>query len=449
MPGPIRQTRLNMSTDLLLSTEPRVVRAKLWPICAALFLLTSVTVSPPMDLSKAASLLPEARLTQLKLVTRSVCIVLLIGSAVFLSYRKNAVPMLVRYSPLILFGVYSILSARWSADPKITINQAGSFGILILLAYTISFCWSCEDDTRVLLRWQAIGLCLISLILLAFRFGAPKYGALTRDSMGLFHSTFAGAAASLGLTIVVLSKFLWNWRWAAHLIWVAVPLHLAVMLVSQNRMSLGLALLINGLAMFLFKPLHWIARIILFLGVVGLLYVAIDPGAEVIEKGARKLGFFVAQGQKQSELKTLSGRTEMWAEMWRSFRDSPWIGHGYFVTSRTGLVYVWGEWANWTAHNAWLQLLVTTGIVGAFLFALFLVQLIWESIRLSNQRDPASRRYLGFFLVVSLWYLGWGMLNSSIFGPTGPDSVSFFLFAGISIGYSGHSQRSPMPEPLL
>jgi O-antigen ligase len=119
----------------------------------------------------------------------------------------------------------------------------------------------------------------------------------------------------------------------------------------------------------------------------------------------------------------------MWEVMWKSFLDSPLIGHGFFVSSASGSLYVWYVDGNWTAHNVVLQALVTTGIVGASLLAYGL----WRSFGpfLLSYRSTIEGRCICLLL---LYYSVWAMFNESFLGPVQPESALFFTLIGIAVG---------------
>jgi O-antigen ligase len=74
---------------------------------------------------------------------------------------------------------------------------------------------------------------------------------------------------------------------------------------------------------------------------------------------------------------TLTGRTDIWASVLRRVEERPWQGYGYgaFWTDELGPArYVRNE-VNWdapTAHNGWLELLLSFGWTGVVLFGLHL-----------------------------------------------------------------------------
>jgi O-antigen ligase len=130
---------------------------------------------------------------------------------------------------------------------------------------------------------------------------------------------------------------------------------------------------------------------------------------------------------------TLTGRTALWRVMGASIREAPLIGHGYFVTSPSGRVDVWRDPANLTAHNALLQVLVSTGLVGLGLFVWGLGRPIVAGVRALG-RGGLDRRFGVLVTPVAAWYVVWSQVNDSYAGPLQPETVAFFVLLGVVAG---------------
>jgi O-antigen ligase len=123
----------------------------------------------------------------------------------------------------------------------------------------------------------------------------------------------------------------------------------------------------------------------------------------------------------------------MWTAVWEECKKSPVIGHGYFVTSETGKLKVWYEQANHTAHNVYLQVLVSTGVIGLCLFLTAIARpwLAFQKLRRGDQQAAMVYQMLSFLFI---WYFGWSLLCASFMGPVRSESVVFFTFLGIGLG---------------
>jgi O-antigen ligase len=163
------------------------------------------------------------------------------------------------------------------------------------------------------------------------------------------------------------------------------------------------------------------------------LYLVLDPGLLLAESSLHSVVSFARRGESLHLLFSLTGRTELWEAIWEEFQASPWIGHGYFVTSAKGSIDVWSGPANRTAHNVLLQVLVTTGIVGTLLFTWGLLRPMMLLLP-AFDRSRSQRAVVLFALPMGLWYLGWGQLCESFLGPIQPESVVFYSVLGMVVG---------------
>lgn len=206
-----------------------------------------------------------------------------------------------------------------------------------------------------------------------------------------------------------------------------------VLVLSANRLSFLVNTIVLLAVCYRYGSRLIVSLIVSVICSVGAIYILIDPTFSGFALVGSEVLSYASRGQDASQLSALSGRAEMWEVQWKSFLESPMIGHGYFVTSREGQLYVWYNWANYTAHNLVLQVLVTTGVVG---FCLFVVSLVYPYTKAANylrrrDGDPQLGNFLG---LAGIWYLGWSLMNESITGPVQPESVVFFVLLGFAIG---------------
>ena len=328
-----------------------------------------------------------------------------------------------------LFAAWAVGSTVWSPLIKVSLSQSFSFSLLMSLALVIGVSWRGVEDTSRILFLLSVSLLGIAIVLIGLRLGFPRYGALTRASSGIFHSTSAGATSSLATVILLAASLLWRWPWAKTMAAPGLIVHLTVFLLAGNRLSFAIAILLAGCVLVWTLAAHRIATIALALGILGGAYFVVDTRLVQARNGLQYAGLAVGQGQSSKSLESLSGRSEMWKAMGKSYWDSPWMGHGYFVTSEKGSILVWDEWGNWTAHNWFLQAVVTTGAIGATLLIGGNLWLAFSVFR-NRQRDPQLAFLLGALLV---WFIAWGGLNASYLGPLQPESVVFSVGVGLAV----------------
>ena len=239
--------------------------------------------------------------------------------------------------------------------------------------------------------------------------------------------------ASLGLVILLAARLLWGWRWSSLLLVPGGVMHCAVLFMAIDRTAIGLAVILSFFVLCMFGNRTWLAVACLTLSAAGVIYMTLDPGLQIAGTGVERVVGYMARDQTVDQLTAFSGRSELWETMWQSAMESPWIGHGYFVTSSTGVLDIWGRSANFTAHNMFFQVFVTTGVVGVVLFMWALWRPGWLAIR-SIRGDDTIRALAIFGSLIAIWGFGWGLLGPGIVGQTIPTTVVFFAVLGLVAG---------------
>lgn len=158
---------------------------------------------------------------------------------------------------------------------------------------------------------------------------------------------------------------------------VAGLISLAALLLTESRGPLTGALAI----LFVVYMLHWrrlYAAIMMFsLGLLGL--------AVLLPKGEAFIFKMVSRSGNVSEITSFTGRTEIWNAVLKLSAAEPWMGYGYASS-----VFVLPQHASEVgfatshAHNLFLQLLLTTGVIGV---SLFVISVIVIFLRAAVQRD--------------------------------------------------------------
>ncbi|MEM9825802.1 MAG: O-antigen ligase family protein [Planctomycetota bacterium] len=336
---------------------------------------------------------------------------------------------------LVAYAAFGLVSVAWSPLPLVSMDKAGTFGVLCIFALAVSQATRGPDDIR---RWMwhlSYSQLLFSAVILLAHVADPTMAGLDRQRIhtggdGLIHPTASGSTASLGLLIGLLChrvlRFDWIRRWWPP----ALAIHGPILLLSNSRMSILLLALIG-------IPLAWPlvsrtmkARLLAAAGLVAIGVVLFDSGFVGIGESAAEVGRYITRGQDVSQIRAVSGRMEMWNAIFGEIQKSPWLGHGFFVTSQTGAIEVWYHKENYLAHNFLLQSLATTGMIGTGLLVGSLLALCVCVTRLMR-RGPGSQKVAKFAIAIGLWYLGWGLLAASFLGPIRPESLVFFLTVGL------------------
>ena len=110
------------------------------------------------------------------------------------------------------------------------------------------------------------------------------------------------------------------------------------------------------------------------------------PVAIVLGRGVFEA--FLLRGESSEQLRSLNSRTDLWSEAFRFVEESPLIGRGYFSARELFLDSI----GLGGAHNAYIEVLVSAGIVGAVALVVLLVRSTRVLVRLPPPPPPGGDR---------------------------------------------------------
>jgi O-antigen ligase len=341
--------------------------------------------------------------------------------------------ILLRCTPLIVFGLWTLATCLWSPIKTISIGHASETVMLSMLAIAVGIVYRGERDLEYLLRNLVLMVSGILLIIFLFNWDLIRTGQ--RPTNYMQPNNMAGIA-SIGLLTLLLSRFFWNWTWTRKLMWPCGLLCGFMVFVAQSRSCLIVTALIA-------VPLLWKmqkrALVVIGAAAIGII-AALLPYSQWISKLPDTMSSYVMRGQKVEDAYTVSGRTEVWDIAIKSFRETPLFGHGYYSMTSTGKMYVWGAERWQTAHNVYLHVLTGTGLIGFFLLLWALFHVLQPMIGYARRRGP-ERRVAIFVLLLAGWYLALGCFELSFTGPVDPEVVLFFMILGISAGFVANERE--------
>lgn len=344
--------------------------------------------------------------------------------------------------PFFAFLTWAILSVLWSPLRSVTLNQAGGLTALLLLTLHLSCAVEAPADASHLLKRLCQSLLVYSGIVFVAFLVNPTFSGLDRSIIseredGLIHPTAAGSTAAVAMVLTGLCWMSGKFPWASGLVLPAIFIHLPVSYFSHSRSSLVMAMITLAIAAFYFGSRLTRAILALTTAAAALTIILLDPGLHQIAGDNVLIGYLL-RGQDISQLAEGSGRAEMWQAIWSEFQSANvWLkGHGYFVTSRTGELYVWYHYANHPAHNIFLQVLVTVGLVGLVTWMIALLRIGVTLFQL-RRSDEFRSTYFAILLLSAIWYAGWSIGSTSFMGPVRSESVLWFTMVGLGIGLVG------------
>jgi exopolysaccharide production protein ExoQ len=296
--------------------------------------------------------------------------ILAVTLIVLLTQWRRTVLVAMRNPLLILFAVYSAMSVYWSDFPAITTRSG--------LLYLSTTCFGIYLAHRYSLREQmhlvatAIGLLGLMSLLLgivvpsagiennAFRQGAWRGVFYHKNNLGSF--MYMGCISAL---LIALDR---RRDYIQLLAWASCGLTFGLVVLSSSKTSLLIAVVLMSLIPFA-RSLRWqgpqliplLSGLTVLVGSVGVFLV------ENYESLLRGLG----------KDPTFSGRTDLWRIVIQSAMERPWFGFGYEAFWVTDAGRCIGECSYvratlgfdaTSAHNGYIDLLASLGIIGLAMF---------------------------------------------------------------------------------
>ena len=355
----------------------------------------------------------------LKLLLRTAVFTLLGLLVLRLNSGPRTLAILGRVAPLALFACWCGISFLWSPLKAVSLGHAMEFMTMVLLVICAGILVDTEERLKTL--FYHLFLALFSMTLLILILEAPMILAGERPS-GYMHPNALGAISATGLFLLLACNFLWNWRWSQALIVPGIAVFLAAIFFAHSRSSF--------LVVIVLAILFWTCRrralLVIALFAAGAL-MALAPYVRTVANVPDAAERYLLRGQTKDDLMGASGRDELWTLALDSLRDSPLLGHGYYMLSSSGSMFVWQKEQYQTAHNLGLHVLTGTGGIGALLF-------LWGFGVALTPIVRARRGKLAFLtLLVTVWFLLIGFFELSILGPVDPANVAFFAILGAAV----------------
>ncbi|MGB5715447.1 MAG: O-antigen ligase [Waterburya sp.] len=324
----------------------------------------------------------------------------------------------------ILMGIVCF-SYFWSISPdqtmRFSIYAIGTTGIGLYLAtrYTLS-------EQMHLLTWTYALLLILSIL---FAIGIPHYGISSGVHEGALRGVFThknqfGAFMAPGGVIFLLNalrggQYIW-------LHWGLLVLNCGAMVMSQSTTALGTFGLMLILCL-IYRIFRWRYEVMIsailavtVLGFISLIIVAGYVGSDSI---------FNSLGKDA----TLSGRTFIWQYVWDQIQLRPWLGYGLSAfwqgyDGPSGYVQLAMRIPIVYAHNGFLDIWLSIGIVGLGIFILSFVNSTVQSLALLRMTNTPE----GFWPLLFLTYI---LLSNLTEGTITTFGNSFWVIY-VAISYS-------------
>lgn len=277
--------------------------------------------------------------------------------------------------PLVAFTAFAFASTVWSDAPTFTFVRSGQLAILVALGMTA------VRRLDVAGTMHALGTMVVAYALACTAVTVAFPGTRVTSTVALAGDRFSWFAmhsistsmftATSILYLASIALFVpggWRQRRAGIPVWLALVPLAAVMVAANSRGPLFA--LLGALAAMVAAAIRPVASLAIAAAAACALFVGSIAGVtpeSLLEDAARSsssVSTIVLRGQDVREFGTLTGRTELWADLLPLHFARPVAGYGY-QASRAVLLRL-RPWAG-HAHNAVLQTLLDVGWVGTLL----------------------------------------------------------------------------------
>jgi exopolysaccharide production protein ExoQ len=286
----------------------------------------------------------------------------------------------------------AVCSAAWSPAPTITLQMCVSVGLCTLFACYLSARYSTERLMQLLIFMGVVSALLSILFVVAL----PSYGVFQGYGGNAWqgickHKNGLGVSMAFLLSPVFFTNHYGRWRRVAY-----AALLLFLIYKSQSRgawaYAAGMFLFVGWLSLVRRVRSRELALILLITGTVGLATVALG------------LAFWPLLAAKMGKDPTMTGRTGIYIEVWRSIVKHPILGYGFggfwYTRSpeaqRIRLALAWPNIGY--AESGVLDLALNIGFLGVGLVVAMIAKATIQGARLL--RSPGYSPRVGWFLTI-------------------------------------------------
>lgn len=305
---------------------------------------------------------------------------------------------------LLLFALWCTATALYSPIPMYTLGGGIAFVAMVLFAIVVR---SRMPDALVLKAGLYTFGCLTWLALAMYlaipdrAMAAMEGGSIMRLAGPFGSPNNLGRIAAIALLMCTWSLLTRTHRLTSPgLVLVSVGA-IACLYLSQSRTA-GLAFCLSVLVLLAIRRASWAFGLLALTAAAALVWSLLDIRIDDVAALVSRTGHV-------SELTTMTGRTTIWQFVWGEIQKEPLLGYGFASTKYTiplGYRDYWG-WTTASAHNMWLQVWMTTGLVGVVLLAAALLSQVLYCWR---TEDVVSASLLIFVLIL-------GLAEGSALGP--------------------------------
>ena len=327
-----------------------------------------------------------------------------------------------------LFYVYAALTSAYSAEPLLSLTRALSF--LGVLFFAVVLVRHAAEAGRFGALWDGLYHVLGAYVTLVFAASLVLDAAGMKAAEGRLASLYGpnGAASLAGLVFIWSYVRLWQGRATGVLLFLLGTSGAFMVLALSRGAMLTVLVTCAGYAVWRRKSVPSLAVVLALVGVV-LVPVALS------ESGLGGLAEFFTRGHDLDRIQAMNGRIPIYLYLlFEQFPQYPVFGVGFQMMSEAGTVVDVpahiavrrGSWLPGHAHNAILQVLVGTGLVGLALFAAawgWVIRGLGRRVRFAAPRAFEAMVPLTFFILAN------SMVETTLTGTIDPNYLLASLVA--------------------
>ena len=297
---------------------------------------------------------------------------------------------------ILLFILFALVGVSCLYAPNLTYSAASAFSLLSVVL--LLFLSSSVLTTREIMRTIIAAVTLVAVVSILVYFVNPEFGRMknwTENGLvpGVRLSGITGTANTIGYLAAFCLLLLYYYRLflprgISITYWACVAVHLIALGMSQSRTSMAALILSLLIATTLrASPMR-----------LGLLCLLIAGGIAFFSFVDLDSVFaLVSRSGNVSEITTGTGRTHIWGVSMDMIAQRPLFGWGY-ASSNVLLPAVSGDIGHSVthAHNGFLQIALSVGLVGLFVFLALMAVKTYYAFRARDQFHIA----LIFFLLI-------------------------------------------------
>jgi O-antigen ligase len=294
------------------------------------------------------------------------------------------------------FAVWCMMTAIYSPVPAFSFGAG--FALLSVVLHGAVVRQTVSDAILVKTAIISVGLLLcLSLVLFIVapdRAQAPmEGGTILRLAVPFGSPNSLGRAAALVILLCVLGAAAGLLKLKSIVFGLLSVVAILCLALSQSRTAAIALICAIGFVIAVQRPtrFHWMATI----SILGVLV------ASMLDLRLADLASIFSRTGRTTELATLTGRTDIWNFFWDQIWSEPVLGYGFGSTKALmpALYRTPMGWTTTHAHNMWIQVWFTTGLIG---FTLLCGLLISQFRYCFRSRDILSLGFLVFGLVLGV-----------------------------------------------